>query len=111
MFDLAIRKTHTYVGSHSDLDEWESIGSFEVISSDAHQISDDICEPTDITLLIKVDSEAADEDIKKALRGSLTNAGCSHEWDCCGCVSTHVQAITKDAEGLWRVSQHASRNY
>lgn len=112
MMDLAIRKTHSYVGTYSDLDDWDSIGSFEVVSSTS-EVKDeqDASEPTSITLIAKVDSNAEDADITQALKASLSNVGCHHEYDCCGCASTRVDDVSKQDDGFWKITQTATRNY
>jgi hypothetical protein len=112
MIDLAVRKTHSYVGTCSHLDDWESIGSFEVLEHKSEtDDEDDPCQPTTITLTLRVESDADPKDIENALHASLSSQGCHHEYDCCGCVSTSVETVARQDDGTWIVTQGASRNY
>ncbi|MFZ3583739.1 hypothetical protein ACOI1H_16410 [Loktanella sp. DJP18] len=114
MMDLAVRKTHTYVGTFSHLDDWDSIGSFDIVSNQAVLDDDqDPCEPTHIFLkvLVQADAGTTDADIESALRSSLSKSGCAHEHDCCGCVSTYVNDVMRQDAHHWAVIQHASRNF
>lgn len=108
--DLAIRNTHTYVGTCSDLDSWTSIGSYDVLTSGSEIVDEeDPCEPTRIYLVVRVHSDHPK--IEQALKSSLASAGCAHEYDCCGCWSHYVHNVTHIHTDLWFVQQHASRNY
>lgn len=112
MQDLALRKTRKYVGTCSHLDEWDSIGGFEVLESKSKLLDDeDICQPTETVLHVRVTSAAADKDISQALRDSNSKVGCHHEYDCCGCVSTYATSAVKNPDGTWTVKLHSSRNY
>ena len=66
-------------------------------------------------LLLKVndDVKVTDDVIKRALKDTFTKAGCSHDYDCCGCRSTYVTSVTYvDLENRkWVVLTHSSRNY
>lgn len=119
---LAIREKHSYVGSYAHLDPWHEIGSAEILSRGAEPTDlDESCEPTDIYMLLRVtlnagavgldDQPVGDAEIARAIKDSFSRAGCAHEWDCCGCVSTYVNEVAKLPNGLWYVQSHASRNY
>ena len=110
MYDLSVRLTHTYVGTYSDLDDWESIGTFDIRTQSETVDEDDPCEQTTRTFIIDVSSDSDEETIKKALAASLSSSGCAHEHDCCVCWSSYVDTIEKTDDG-WVVTQINSRNY
>lgn len=115
---LAIRKTHRYVGTYRDMDEWEDIG--EVTDMGQRLLSvddDDPCEYTvrERKMHIRCDEPQPDERIERAIRDTYSSHGCAHEYDCCGCWSYHVTKVDKIDEGgfdhVYRVEISASRNY
>lgn len=112
---LEKRNTHKYVGSWQHEDDWETLGTMEVLQDNTIVTDDeDICEPWQRMILLKIneDVKVDDDTIKRALRDTFTKAGCSHEHDCCGCRSYygHPKLIDKD-EREWLVIQTSSRNY
>lgn len=112
MIDLAIRKTHKYVGTYADLDEWASIGQAEILSQSSQVDEEDICEHTTNTLMVKVtvDDTTTEDDIRQALMASFSHQGCAHEHDCCGCWSRYVSQVDR-VNDAWLVTQICSRNY
>ena len=108
---LAIRKTHKYVGTYADLDDWEEIGTANVLSSSSRPLEDDITEPTETKLLVEVSSSSPAVDIERALRSSFSRSGCAHEYDCCGCVSSHVTKVERQKGHQWLITINSSKNY
>lgn len=111
---LEIRKTNEYVGTFSHLDEWESVGSCDVLDMETTYLdTSDPCDPCNITLEVQVTAKdgTTDDDIIKAIKHSFSNSGCHHEHDCCGCISTYVQDVKKTSPNHFTVTQHNSRNY
>lgn len=122
--DLSLRVTHKYVGTWQHEDQWRSIGTYEVLqSSDMCTDDEDPCEPTRTMTLIKVRLDnsdhskplVTDQDVKRAIKDTMTHLGCSHEHDCCGCWNTLVHHVVK-CETLpdgdeWFVTKHSIRNY
>lgn len=113
--DLRQRLTHKYVGTCRDLDEWEPIGALTILSTVTLPVEDDdICEPRTQRHMIVVDEAAeskGDEMVTKALHAEFTQAGCSHDYDCCGCRSYSTGRVQKLTGRLWCVEVHSSRNY
>lgn len=118
---LAIRKTHKYVGSYRHMDEWQEIGTMDHIGQRLLSVDDDDpCEytTTEKTLRIRCDEIQPAERVERAIRDSINSHGCAHEYDCCGCWSTHVTSVTPMFTGsdttkpqLYRVVTASSRNY
>jgi hypothetical protein len=111
---LALRKTHQFVGTWQHEDQWDHMGSV-VVQQKISQITDDedCCDPTitnmicEVTLAFGVDRE----NVRQALRDTFTKQGCSHDWDCCGCVSTSVRRVKHIHGNTFVVSTYSSRNY
>lgn len=133
MHDLAIRLTHTYVGTYQHLDKWQSVGSFDELGRRelplTDEEADDCCDPQrhEVFCLVRFDEEAAlafrgerycnmPRDqwrramIARALAQAFTSHGCAHEYDCCGCRSYSAEAAPLSGD-VWRVVVSSSRNY
>lgn len=116
MQTLSIKKTNKYVGTYDYLDEWQEIGTYEVLQrgtlEDTNPDEEDYCDAGTAAHVIKVTSAADDDDIRRALESSFSKHGCHHDYDCCGCISTSARAV-KDAygDGRWIVITNSSRNY
>jgi|GEM_PF-3490676 len=111
---LSVRKTNKYVGTWAHLDEWEDIGTAEIIERNAEvQDHEDPCEPTLIQMLLRVTTNEPkdNEAVKLAIMDTFSRHGCSHEYDCCGCWSTTVTNVHSMGGGFFLVTQTASRNY
>lgn len=117
--ELKLRKTHKYVGTYQHEDQWEYLGRMTMLQYNAKCTDEeDPCEPTTIIQHFKVELENhdpvwTDEQVKRALRDTLTRSGCHHDYDCCGCVSTHVSEVlplTRHANEYIVIS-HSFRNY
>jgi hypothetical protein len=48
--------------------------------------------------------------LKRALQDSLSNSGCKHEYDCCGCAATYAR-VTKVSARDYIVRSTVSYNY
>lgn len=117
---LSIRKTNKYVGTYRHMDEWEDIGTIEPLGQRLVSVDDeDPCEytVTEKVVRIRCDEVQPTERIEQALRDTYTSRGCAHEYDCCGCWSTHVTDVKDQfpsATGttrIYAVTMSSSRNY
>lgn len=113
---LSLRRSHQYVGTWQDLDRWEGIGSYVTVSSASwYTDPNDMCDPIATISRVWVNTgshSVSIDDIKQALRDTLTQSGCSHEYDCCGCRSYYVSRCDYEPEsGEWLVTVSSSRNY
>lgn len=114
-YSLQIRNTNRYVDSCKHMDDWTRIGDLRVLHSIARKGDSDSGNNL-MFVKTKLDSIfVTTEDLKKAISATLSHRGCSHEHDCCGCVSQSVGRIKKltnrpDSEDVWAVQIHWYRN-
>jgi len=114
---LNLRKTRKYVGTYKHLDDWETIGTYQVEASQAIEPEEtnddweDPCEPTKTVRFVKVKSDSSTEDIKQALKDIFTIQGCGHEFDCCGCRSWQAREVEYLGKEYWRLIVTSYRNY
>lgn len=119
---LQIRLTHKYVGTYQHEDEWETLGEYEVLSSQKWKpIDDEEFDPTDTiknfyeVVVRTYGSEHKAEKITQALRDQFTQVGCHHDYDCCGCRSFYAEKpefLYQEEDGLhYRLIVNSYRNY
>lgn len=116
MTALSIRKTHKYVGTWADLDEWEDIGTVEELHSSSRIVDEeDPCQPTETLVEVRVDAPGRKKpEIIQALYSTFSRHGCDHEYDCCGCWSWRVTDTPRRREhheNHWVFHMYSSRNY
>lgn len=112
---LELRKTHKYNSGWRHMDEWQNIGTMEVLRTYAEQLGEfaDAYEEPGTVLLVRVkpDAQVTDADtVRRALESTLSGSNCTHDWDCCGCVSTYATARLLHTD-TWLVQQTHTRNY
>lgn len=112
---LQLRETHKYRAGWSGLDAWAVIGSYTVERRYTEELPDD-ADQDDLpgTLLmveVTLNAEQAftEDQVRQALRDSLSASGCTHDWDCCGCISSWATA-THVKDKKWHVSIGYTRN-
>lgn len=121
-YQLSRRVTHHYRDSWSYLDRWEAVGTGKMIaayretSADVGLIDDeDYCWRPGSVLRIVVTrfKGVTDKDVEHALRATFSGSSCTHEYDCCGCVSDWVRTVVKidREEDEWLVTIARSANY
>lgn len=114
---LQKRLTHKYVGEYQHEDEWEDIGTFEVLAIGQRRPDDEggcaPCDPITTTAFGQVTAEGDvnAEDIERALHDTFTSWGCACEYDCCGCRSYQVEEVEELSGRYWKVVVNSSRNY
>jgi len=96
---LEIRLTHKYKDAYRYLDDSQRIGTVGVLRSVNRHEDSEYGESGSNLLFVKV---LLDEDlefpvdyqtVKDALRNHFSYHGCSHEHDCCGCISQSVNRM------------------
>lgn len=114
MEDLSIRMTHRYRSGWAGLDDWKSVGQFEIEArGKAEEDEEDMCEGRSQPLFVRVEKarKVTDDTIRRALQSQFSYSHCQHEYDCCGCRSYHAFDVRKLGKGYWLVVQTSSRNY
>lgn len=116
MNTLQLRTTHIYADTWKHEDKYDDIGEYSIVGKSTYikieeDGSTDITEPMKVIYLIAVQSEAEQQDIRRALAEMFTNVGCHHEHDCCGCRSYYAECTPKEYDGLYRVEVNSGRNY
>lgn len=116
---LDINRTKKYNGKCSHLDDQYTIGEFQILWTQENRrtrMQDNRESGTDIYFVyVKVDDGHADKGIRRALKDSLDDQGCSCMHDCCGCRSQYVRQMKcigrRDTnESLWAVKVHYHYN-
>jgi len=120
---LQRRVTHKYRDGWSSMDEWDVLGTARVVRSYDERLAEDDEDDAGTVLLVEVklndgDPAVANADtVRRALEDTFAGSSCTHDWDCCGCVSTHARARLLDgtpagaAGSSWLVVQTHYRNY
>lgn len=110
MRNLEIRNTHKYVGTYRHMDDWTVIGTVNTVMS--VDKADDKGECGVVFKIVRVESDADHDQIRKALKDTFTSEGCSCMHDCCGCRSDKAYGATEleGCDGLWLVEIHWSIN-
>ena len=105
--NLEKRLTHRFTTGWSALDEHEEIGTARVLAQKEAGRDD---ENKRAFLLLLVHSQSSPEDIKSAIRDTMTN-GCRCEHDCCGHWQHGVSKVRRLKNGkLYAVKTYAYRN-
>lgn len=110
---LEVRLTRNFVGTWQHEDEWGVIGTFDRIFTEmVSEDREDPCEPQTMRHIVRIscDEPQPKDRVVRALNDSNTIAGCSHEYDCCGCRSYYATARHL-VEDLYEVMIDSSRNY
>lgn len=90
--NLSVRKTFAYVGEWQHLDKWQHLdGAARLTHMKEVDPGDGSPEDGGTYLRWATLPRGVDRDLAcKALVSVLTKAGCSHEHDCCGCMSMYT---------------------
>jgi hypothetical protein len=107
---LETRETHRYVGTCSHMDRWQHVGRAKVLPARLVREGNghDDCGTYLMTAKIPAGQDPAAS--KRALADHFTRWGCSHEYDCCGCVSTMAD-VRQVTPRTFIVAVSYSRNY
>jgi hypothetical protein len=109
-FFASIRMTHRYVGTYSHLDQWGSPMRFKALEPKVIDQGNDYDDAGSVLIRVIGDKKADQRLQAKALTHELTRYGCSHEYDCCGCISTSAR-VRHVRPGIFSVLLRSTRNY
>ena len=102
--DLDLRRSHKYVDTCSDLDDWENIGKLDVLSQG---------EWDDRVVLFvetRLDTLVTRREVRNAIEQCFEIRSCHCSYDCCGCRLVYANA-QQVKSNLWRVELTTSQNF
>lgn len=111
---LYTRVTHQYVDAYRHLDREDFVGTVKALAPRVVRGPDEIdfsdAGSTRMRVIVPATCNASPHVIRQALHDTLSHSGCSHEYDCCGCRSTHA-SVHRVARREYSVTMSHSRNY
>ena len=114
-YALVMRQTHKYRDGWSSLDVWDVVGTYVVRRRFVEVLPDDADPDAEPGTLLLVETRLNGkqaftvEQVKRALEQTMSVSGCTHDWDCCGCVSSYARAVHQ-GKNDWRVTIEYTRN-
>lgn len=108
---ISLRKTHKYVDSYRHLDDEEPLGVVAITAPTQTEPGNDF---DDLGTYVQYTRLPRGMDKAKAVRAisdTMTNWGCAHEYDCCGCMLTSTRAYPTDKPRVLRIVSRFGRNY
>lgn len=102
MIELLLRNTHKYVNGHSHLDEWETIGTADVLHrfTEAENPYGRNKNPRSgneelsiLVLEVVAYQNAPVTQVVRAIRDTFATDLCTHDFDGCGCTHTVVDEV------------------
>jgi hypothetical protein len=107
---LERRVTHRYVGEYQHLDEWQDVGRAKVFPPRKIEDGNGHDDAGTYLMHAKIPAGQDPEASRQALADRYTRWGCSHEYDCCGCLSTSAK-VKRLTPRTFSVLIRQSRNY
>lgn len=113
---ISRRLTHRYIPAYAHLDKWEEVGKASIlplVKTDEGNGFDDVGTYRGWVKLHR-DMPRRDRDTKSALWQTLADiygSTCTHEYDCCGCISGHVNYLQFTGPRTLTFQLHVTRNY
>lgn len=105
-----LRITNRYVDACRHMDEWGDRFTFKLLAGKRVDEGNGFDDLGSARFRV-IGSKTADQDKQAmALRQSYSHYGCTHEYDCCGCISTSAR-VTKVKRGVFSMLLSHSRNY
>lgn len=109
-FQAEVRKTRGYVDGYSHLDEWGQSFGFKELGRTVLNTGDGYDDAGTCKFNV-IGSKKADQNLQRdALAANYSYSGCTHTYDCCGCLSVSAD-VRKTKRGVFSVLLRASRNY
>jgi len=112
---LELRRTNRYRDGWSRMDEWDTVGTYVVRRRFVEVLPDDADQDAEPGTLLMVETRLNGEQaftvdqVKRALEQTMSGSSCTHDWDCCGCVSSYARADHM-GQNDWRVLINYTRN-
>lgn len=106
---VQVRLTDRYVDTCSHMDSWGQRFEVKVLQPRLLPQRHDEDEGSYIMRVIGP-KNVNQKLLKQAISNSMNRHGCTHTYDCCGCLSISA-AVTKMRKGVFSVHTSHSRNY
>lgn len=109
---LEIRKTRRYVGTHQHLDRWQRVGTAKLLPERlVRKPGDDIADCGTYLRTAVIPAGQDPHASARALVHTLSQWGCSHEYDCCGCMSWSTRVVRRLGRRRFVLATSYSRNF
>lgn len=110
IINLRRRVTHRYVGEYQHLDEWQDVGRAKILAPRVVDEGNGLDDAGTYLLYARIPAGQDSEQSRQALADHFTRWGCSHEYDCCGCLSTWA-TVKQITPRTFSVRVRQTRNY
>lgn len=109
---LKLRLTNHYVDAYNTMDDWEEMGTIHYGPSQLLPNGNATIDGWRSSLVVEVDlwERTNRHRIALALRHTLGGSNCTHDYDCCGCITTSVLSAVRLYENIWAVLLDHRRN-
>ena len=104
------RTSHRYIDEYKHLDGEKFVATVRLTAPKMVDEGNGYDDRGRYVQYLRVPRNVAKKDLAQALRDTLGYSGCTHDYDCCGCVSRYV-SVTQTAARTMRVTTNVSRNY
>lgn len=108
---ISLRKTHKYVDSYRHLDEEEYLGEVKVTPERKTEEGNGFDDLGTYVRFARIPVGMDKEKAIKALGDTLSNWGCAHEYDCCGCMLSSTSVYPTTSPRTLRLVSRFGRNY
>jgi hypothetical protein len=107
--NLYLRLTHKYVDSYRHLDESRYIGTIKLTPPRQTREGNGHDDLGDYVRFGRIPRGLDPKEVERAVSDTLSHWGCSHEYDCCGCLLTRSDARVRGRTLMVHTS--VGRNY
>jgi hypothetical protein len=111
LMHLYERKTHKYVDECRDMDEHEYLGRVKITPPQRTVEPKDFDDGGTYVRFARLPVGADKRRYMAALAENLSNWGCTHEYDCCGCMLVRASVTPTARDRTVRVEMSVVYNY
>jgi hypothetical protein len=105
------RLSRKYRDGWSYLDGEEFVGTATTLDQHSETVWDEGYESFKGSYTVIVSGDAPAAFVCEAIRDTFGGSSCTHDYDCCGCWSSHVYDVKLVEPGIFEFSRSGSRNY
>lgn len=107
---ISRRETHRYVDTWSHKDTWTHLGTVQVTPGRRSEEGNGYDDAGTVVRYARIRRADDFRLLKRAIEDTMSRHGCSHEYDCCGCVS-YTTRVTRIRPRLLMIRTRIGRNY